>query len=166
MRFSPPAPCSALALDIGRRRIGLAGCDGLGISITPLPALRRAAFEKDLHYIHQLACQRRVRILVVGLPLDHQQRPTPQATHCRRYGLKLARRLANLSLFLPVAWVNEHCSTWCAGEHFSLHGDRSGKLDSKVAYLLLAQWLREGPQAEPVTSATTVNGSMGAYDPP
>ena len=165
MRSAPPEPCSALALDVGRRWIGLAGCDCLGLSITPLPALRRAAFDQDLRQLNHLARQRRVRVLVVGLPLDDQQRPTPQAAHCRRYGLRLARGLAELSLPLPVAWVNEHSSTWCAGEHFSLHGDRSGRLDSGAASLLLDQWLREGPRAEPVLPATIVNGSMGASDP-
>ena len=27
-----PKPCSVLSLDVGRRRIGLAGCDALGIT--------------------------------------------------------------------------------------------------------------------------------------
>lgn len=98
--------------------------------------------------------QRRVRVLVVGLPLDAQQRPTPQAAHCRRYGLRVARGLAALSLPLPLAWVNEHSSTWSAAERFSLHGDRSGRLDSGAASLLLDQWLREGPTPEPVAPAT------------
>ena len=39
-----PRPCSILSLDVGRRRIGLAGCDALGISVTPLAALRRGRF--------------------------------------------------------------------------------------------------------------------------
>ena len=43
-----PRPCSILSLDVGRRRIGLAGCDALGISVTPLAALRRGRFDADL----------------------------------------------------------------------------------------------------------------------
>lgn len=35
-RQAPP-PRSVLALDVGRRRIGLAGCDPLGLTVTPLP---------------------------------------------------------------------------------------------------------------------------------
>ncbi|MFN7900889.1 MAG: Holliday junction resolvase RuvX, partial [Synechococcaceae cyanobacterium] len=30
-----PAPRSLLGLDVGRRRIGLAGCDPLGLTVTP-----------------------------------------------------------------------------------------------------------------------------------
>jgi len=142
-------PCSALALDVGRRRIGLAGCDPLGLTVTPLPALARGAFADDLAALLPLLRHRAVRALVVGLPLDAEQRPTAQARHCRHYGERLAHSLAQAGLPLPLAWVNEHASTWEAGERFGLHGDRSGRLDSAAAALLLEQWLRETPAAIP-----------------
>jgi putative Holliday junction resolvase len=138
-----------LALDVGRRRIGLAGCDPLGLTVTPLAALKRGAFGGDLEQLRSLVAQRRVQALVVGLPLDAQQRPTPQALHCRRYGERLA-----LALALPLAWVDEHASSWEAGERHRLHGDRTGRLDSAAAALLLEQWLAEGPEPCPVSPAT------------
>ncbi len=138
-----PGPRSALALDVGRRRIGLAGCDPLGITVTSLPALARGPFDHDLNRLGALILQRQVRALVVGLPLDARQQPTPQAEHCRRYGRRLA-----LALDLPVAWVDEHSSSWAAAERQGLAGDRSGKLDSAAAALLLQQWLQEGPEPE------------------
>lgn len=139
-----PQPRSVLALDVGRRRIGLAGCDPLGLTVTPLPALARGKFPADLEQLEPLVQQRRVAALVVGLPLDAAGLPTPQAEHCRRYGERLARALA-----LPLAWVNEYASSWAAGERHGLHGDRSGALDSAAAALLLEQWLAEGPEPEP-----------------
>ena len=146
--MASPLPCSALALDIGRRRIGLAGCDPLGLSVTPLPALRRSTPERDREQLLPLLRQRRVQALVFGLPLDEAGLPTDQARHCRRYGLRLAAVLAAGGDPLPVAWVNEHSSSWAAGERFGLHGDRSGRLDSAAAALLLEQWLRDGPEAQ------------------
>jgi putative Holliday junction resolvase len=131
-----------LAIDVGRRRIGLAGCDGLGICVSPLPALRRGRFPDDLAQLQRLVSERRVRALVVGLPLDAQQQPTEQALHCRRYGERLA-----LALELPLAWVNEYGSSWAAAELHGLQGDRTGALDSAAAALLLQQWLQEGPEA-------------------
>ena len=68
---------------------------------------------------------------------------------CRRYGLALQRGLAQRHLSLPLAWVNEHSSSWDAAERFGLRGDRSGRLDSLAAALLLEQWLREGPEPQP-----------------
>ena len=138
-------PCSVLSLDVGRKRIGLAGCDPLGITVTPLKALHRGRFDADLPVLQQLCQDRRVQGLVVGLPLDAAGQLTAQADHCRRYGRRLAQALQ-----LPLAWVNEHSSTWAAGERHGLTGDRSGRLDSAAAALLLDQWLREGPDLKPV----------------
>ena len=151
--MAPPTPRSVLALDVGRRRIGLAGCDPLGLTVTPLPALRRGRFQADLAQIAPLVEQRRITALVVGLPLDAAQQPTEQAEHCRRYGERLARQLQ-----LPLAFVNEHSSSWAAGERHGLHGDRSGALDSAAAGLLLEQWLSEGPEPAPVAPATPALG--------
>ena len=95
-----------LALDVGRRRIGLAGCDPLGVTVTPLPALARGEFQADLDRLLVLVRQRRVEALVVGLPLDASQRPTAQGLHCRRYGLRLVRSLQCFGHSLPLAWVD------------------------------------------------------------
>ncbi|MEB3321608.1 MAG: Holliday junction resolvase RuvX [Synechococcaceae cyanobacterium] len=163
--MAPSRPGSALALDVGRRRIGLAGCDPLGITVTPLTPLHRGLFPDDLACLARLVRQRGITALVVGLPLDEHQRPTAQARHCRRYGLRLARALAAEGLPLPLAWVNEFASTREAAERHGLHGDRSGRLDSAAAALLLEQWLREGPVPDPVPPATIGHGAPLAPDP-
>jgi len=147
-----PRPCSALALDVGRRRIGLAGCDPLGLTVTLLADLARGRFPADLSVLQPLIAARRVQLLVVGLPLDAAGAPTPQARHCRRYGLQLQAATG-----LQLVWVNEHSSSWAAGERHGLAGDRSGALDSAAAALLLEQWLREGPEpCPPDPAAATV----------
>jgi len=143
-----PRPRSALALDVGRQRIGLAGCDPLGITVTPLRALARGDLRTDLSQLLPLVLERKVEVLVVGLPLDAAQQPTRQALHCRRYGLKLQGALRDAGQSLPLAWVDEHASSWMAADLHGLHGDRSGRLDSAAAALLLEQWLRDGPEPE------------------
>lgn len=170
--MAAPTPRSVLALDVGRRRLGLAGCDPLGLTVTPLPALGRGELEADLQRLLPLARSRQVSALVVGLPLSASAEPTPQSHHCRRYGLALQRGLARLGLLLPVAWVNEHSSSWEAADRFGLRGDRSGRLDSLAAALLLEQWLREGPEPEalpkrcnPVGLATISSGVPSSAAP-
>ncbi|HYP04577.1 MAG TPA: Holliday junction resolvase RuvX [Cyanobium sp.] len=160
-----PRPRSALAIDVGRRRIGLAGCDALGLTVTPLPALQRGPFPQDLEALTALVRRRSIQVLVVGLPLDARQQATDQADHCRRFGLRLARGLTAAGLPLPLAWVNEHASSWEAAERFGLHGDRSGRLDSAAAALLLDQWLREGPEPDPVAPATINRGTTALAAP-
>lgn len=145
----PRPPSSALALDVGRKRIGLAGCDPLGLTVTPLPALQRRSPDEDAQSIATLALSRQAKLLVVGLPLDASQHLTTQARHSLRYGRLLMRLMAAGGLELPLVWVNEFATSWAAAEQFGLKRDRSGKLDSAAAALLLEQWLREGSVIEP-----------------
>ena len=95
--------------------------------------------------------------LIIGLPLDESCKITVQATHCQKYGRKIAKELD-----LPLAWVNEHSSSWAAGERHQLHGDRSGRLDSAAAALLLEQWLVEGPEPQPIEAAPVQRGEKDA----
>ena len=116
--------------------------------MTPLPALQRRSPEEDAQAVVALALRRQVTLLVVGLPLDASQQLTAQAHQSLRYGRRLARLIAARGLVLPLVWVNEFATSWAAAEQFGLKGDRSGKLDSAAAALLLEQWLREGSVIE------------------
>lgn len=137
----PPRPRSVLAVDVGRRRVGLAGCDPLGISVRPLQSLQRKDFATDVARLRPLCQARGVAALVVGLPLLPSGEEGSQCRQCRRYGLALARALT-----LPLAWVDERYTSWAAGETTGLRADGSGRLDSAAAALILSQWLAEGPE--------------------
>ena len=138
-----PKPCSVLSLDIGNKRIGLAGCDPLGISITHLPAIFRKSFVEDLQEFDTICSSRQVQGLVIGNPLDMHGKETNQSALCKKYGIKLAT-----SLHLPVVFINEHCSTFEAKEKFNLKNDKTGRIDSAAAAILLQQWLVEGPNLD------------------
>ena len=144
-----PDPKSILSIDVGRVRVGIAGCDPLGITITPLPAIIRGVFNTDLIKLIDHCVIREVKGLVVGIPLDETGNTTKQSKHCKRYGMKLAN-----ALNLPIALVNEHSTTWEVKNKLNLHNDRTGRIDSEVAALLLKQWLIEGPELKPVKMAS------------
>ena len=135
---------SVLSFDIGLKRVGLAGCDPLGLTVTPLDPLFRKSLEEDLKTLKMICIQRNVIGLVFGLPLDDKGNQTRQSIICKNYGLNIAKALQ-----LPLAWVNEHSSSWEAQEKFKLQNDRSGKIDSVTAAILLQQWLNEGPKLQP-----------------
>ena len=84
-----PNPCSVLSLDIGEKRIGIAGCDPLGISITHPPAIFRNSFEQDLKEFGKICVERKVEGLIVGNPLDMHGKETNQSIRCKKYGYKL-----------------------------------------------------------------------------
>ena len=138
-----PIPCSVLSLDIGNKRIGIAGCDPLGISITHLPAIFRKSFEEDLKEFWKICSYRKVKGLVIGNPLDMNGKETNQSIQCKKYGVKLAKCLK-----LPLAFINEQCSTLEAKEKFSIKSDKTGRIDSAAAAILLQQWLIEGPNLD------------------
>ena len=138
-----PKPCSVLCLDIGNKRIGIAGCDPLGISITHLGAIFRKTFKEDLKEFVKICANRNIEGLVIGNPLDKHGKETNQSILCKKYGIKLAKCLE-----LPVVFINEQCSTIEAKEKFSLKSDRTGRIDSAAAAILLQQWLIEGPDLD------------------
>jgi len=137
---------SMICLDLGKKRIGLAGCDPLGITITPLPAILRTSFNADIDKLKDLSIKRNTAGIIFGLPLDEKGHETYQSKHCRKEGLRIARHLV-----LPFAFVNEHSSTWEAKNKTNLNNDKTGKLDSLAAAIILEQWLREGPLLESTT---------------
>lgn len=138
--MNKPNPCSVLGLDIGKKRIGIAGCDPLGIAITHLPAVFRKSFEKDLREFKLICLNRKIKGLIIGNPLDINGKETKQSIQCIKYGNKLAKGLQ-----LPFVFVNEYGTTIEASEKFSLKKDRTGRIDSASAAILLQQWLIEGP---------------------
>lgn len=146
MKFIKPIPKSVLSLDIGKKRIGLAYCDALFITISLLPAVRRSVqlneIETFKRYIHNL----NITGLIIGLPLDENGNMTTQAEDCMEYG-----EIINNILKLPFNYVNEHSSTW---ESINTHGikkDKSGLIDSYSAKVILEQWIKEGPELKEFT---------------
>tara|TARA_B100000214_G_C23753316_1_gene528807 strand:- start:27 stop:461 length:435 start_codon:yes stop_codon:yes gene_type:complete len=141
--MTQPRACSVLSIDIGNKRIGIAGCDQLGISITHLPAIFRKSFEEDLQKFVKICSNRNVEGLIIGNPLDMHGKETIQSSRCKKYGIKLAK-----ALNIPFVFINEHCSTFEAKEKFSLKSDKTGRIDSAAAAILLQQWLIEGPDLD------------------
>ncbi len=97
----------------------------------------------DLKEFGKICFERKVKGLIIGNPLDMHGKETNQSIRCKKYGFKLAK-----SLKLPLAFINEHCSTVEAKEKFSLKNDKTGRIDSAAAAILLQQWLIEGPDLD------------------
>ena len=136
---------SALGLDIGLKRVGLAGCDGTGLIATGITTLVRSSFERDVAYLRELAQERRVQILVSGLPYSLSGDVGAQARQVQKY----ARRIAS-ALELPLEYVDERLTSVEAEELMKTAGisvsQNKGSIDRKAAALILQQWLDERRQ--------------------
>jgi putative Holliday junction resolvase len=133
-----------LAIDYGRVRHGLAVSDGLGMASHPLPALQRKDPAQDLRRLAQLAEERDVRRIVLGLPLNMDGSEGLMAAEVRRFGEKLGAALG-----LPVLYEDERLSTDEAESRLKDRGLRPSKRrrlrDSLAAAVVLQALLdREG----------------------
>ncbi|MFZ4667098.1 MAG: Holliday junction resolvase RuvX [Prochlorotrichaceae cyanobacterium] len=131
---------AALGLDVGRKRVGVAGCDGLGLLATGLTTLKRSSFPADVAALQAIVNDRQVELLVVGLPYQLDGRLGAQAREVKRYAQRLGK-----ALNLPIVYVNEQYTSVEAQELMIAEGlspsiDRA-TIDRKAAALILQQWL-------------------------
>ncbi|HEY9622331.1 MAG TPA: Holliday junction resolvase RuvX [Crinalium sp.] len=131
---------SALGLDVGRKRIGLAGCDGTGLIASGLTTIERRSFQDDVEKIRAIAQERQVQVLVVGLPYTMDGTLGSQAKQTQRFAQRLSKVLE-----LPVEYVDERLTSFAA-EQLLLDEGRSpsrdkGSIDRKAAAIILQQWL-------------------------
>jgi len=131
---------SALGLDVGSKRIGVAGCDGTGLIATGLTTIERTSFDRDVAQLRELVEQRQVHILVVGLPYALDGTLGSQARTVKKFALRLAAALQ-----LPVEYVDERLTSFEAEEHLKAENRspsrNKGLIDRKAAAIILQQWL-------------------------
>jgi putative holliday junction resolvase len=81
-----------LALDLGKKRIGLAISDPLGITAQGLPTLQRTNIREDLAALEKLAIEREVTLILMGNPLHMSGDDSRQAQYTREFAERLAER--------------------------------------------------------------------------
>ena len=135
----------ALGLDIGLKRVGIAGCDGTGLIATGITTLVRSSFERDVAYLRGIVLSRRVQILVAGLPYSMSGELGTQARQVQKYANRIAQALE-----LPLEYVDERLTSVEAEELMKAAGisvsQNKGSIDRKAAALILQQWLDERRQ--------------------
>ncbi|NCQ43276.1 MAG: Holliday junction resolvase RuvX, partial [Cyanobacteria bacterium] len=97
---------AVLGLDVGLRRVGVAGCDGLGLLATELTTVTRTSFKNDVEVFRQIVNEREATLLVVGMPYTMNGEMGFQAKQVMKY----AKRLSN-ALGLPLDFVDERLTS-------------------------------------------------------
>jgi putative holliday junction resolvase len=78
-----------LALDLGKKRIGLALSDPLGITAQGLPTLQRTRIREDLAALARLIEEHDVKLLLLGHPLHMSGHESRQSGYTREFGERL-----------------------------------------------------------------------------
>ena len=132
-------PMSALiGLDLGDRTIGVAISDRIGAAATPIETIRRKKFTPDAERLLQLARNREVGGILLGLPrnMDGSEGPRCQATRA------FARNLAQMTE-LPIGFWDERLST-VAAERALLEADTSRKRRAELIDHVAASYILQG----------------------
>ena len=136
-----PARGSLLALDVSRKRIGLAGTDVERRLATPLATLERRGAKADLDRLAVMARARKAVGLVIGLPINMDGSEGPMAKAMRAEAARLAAALG-----LPALLQDERLSTFAVEDAIAegrLPRPRRGQhLDHYAAMVILEDALR------------------------
>ncbi len=96
-----------LALDYGRRKIGVALADCEARIAEPYTTLERINRNEDMRRLREFARDHHVKQIVVGLPLRLDGTPGEMAEEATRFAERLRKQLA-----LPVELVDERLTSW------------------------------------------------------
>lgn len=129
-----------LALDLGKKRIGLAMSDQLGITAQGLPTLQRTNIREDLDALARLIGQHGVTLLLVGNPLHMSGKEGRQTEYTREFADRLQKKTG-----LEVRFWDERLTTVEAQRVLRESGisieKRARAVDRLAAVILLESYL-------------------------
>jgi putative Holliday junction resolvase len=135
-----PAKRRILALDLGKKRIGLAVSDPLGITAQGLPNLVRANQRADLAALGQLAREWEAGLILMGNPIHMGGAEGRQSGWVREFAAALEKRTG-----LPVKLWDERLTTVEASRVLRASGisiaRRAAAVDRLSAVILLQSYL-------------------------
>jgi len=136
------------ALDLGRRRIGVAVTDAAAIGAHPVGIVERRALKADLEAIAAMLRDRGVEVIVVGLPLNMDGSEGPAARGARKFAASVAEALR-----VSVELFDERLTSFEARERLSdmpvTKGARKTGLDALAAVVILEGWMQAHPERIP-----------------
>jgi len=129
-----------LALDVGKKRIGLAVSDEMGWTAQGLDTLERTRIRDDLTRLKELAEQWNIETLLVGEPLHMSGETSRQSQYTREFAERLKEHLS-----LPVIFWDERLTSVEAERVLRETGasleKRKQAIDRLAAVLLLESYL-------------------------
>ncbi len=132
-----------LALDLGKRRIGLAISDELGITAQGLPTLERRNKRADLAALATLIREHRVTQLLMGNPLHMSGNEGRQSAWVQEFARALEQHSG-----IPVRLWDERLTTVEASRVLRQSGisieKRAAAVDRLSAVILLQSYLDSG----------------------
>ena len=96
-----------LAIDYGKKRLGLALSDESGATSRPFATWTRTNRRRDLARLRDLVRQQKVCRIVVGLPLHLDGMPSEMSEEVKRFSARVEKAIG-----IPVELMDERLSSW------------------------------------------------------
>jgi putative Holliday junction resolvase len=129
-----------LALDLGKRRIGLAVSDELGITAQGLETLQRTNIREDLATLAKLAANRNVSLILMGHPLHMSGEESRQADYTRDFARRLEEVTGLPTKFWDERWTSVQAERVLKQSGISIE-KRARAVDRLAAVILLESYL-------------------------
>jgi putative holliday junction resolvase len=136
-----------LALDLGKKRIGMAVSDELGITAQGLPTLERRNKRTDFAALSALVKEKNVRQIVLGLPLRMSGEEGTQADWVRAFAEELKGHINIPIAFRDERWTSKEAERVLMGSGVRQE-DRKPAIDRLSAVILLQDYLDSGARPE------------------
>lgn len=136
-------PGRILALDLGKKRIGLALSDELGITAQGLETLERTGRRADIETLRRLTVEKNVRLILMGDPLHMSGEQSRQGEYTREFARELEYKTGIPIQFRDERWTSRQAERTLRGSGIP-HGDRKPAIDRLSAVILLQSYLDAG----------------------
>ena len=137
-----------LALDLGKKRIGLAISDELGITAQGLETLERRGRRDDIEGLRRLAALHGVTKILVGDPLHMSGDASRQGDYTREFAGELERKTGLPIEFRDERWTSKEAERTLRGSGVA-NDKRKAAIDRLSAVILLQSYL-DSLGAEPL----------------
>jgi putative Holliday junction resolvase len=132
------APSRILAIDYGRKRIGLALSDELQLTAQPLAVMQRANRREDLRRLRDICRKQGVALILVGHPLHITGAAGEMADEAARFAARLRKELG-----IEVDLVDERLTSWEAAQMIAESGSSNRRKQESLDDVAAAIFLRE-----------------------
>jgi putative holliday junction resolvase len=140
LKSNPHTPHPALGIDYGDARIGIAATDDFGILAHPVETIDRAKTD-PISRIAELVERRKIRTLVVGLPIRMDGSEGESAAKVRAFAALLSERIPGV----PIVFVDESLTTSAASAKLREAGRKARQqkavIDQAAAVEILNAWM-------------------------
>lgn len=135
-------------MDLGKKRIGLAVSDPLGITAQGLPTVYRTRIREDLDQLAGILTRYEIRLILMGNPVHMSGDESRQSTYTREFAERLSKHTGVPVRFWDERWTSVEAERVLKESGISIE-KRARAVDQMSAVILLESYLDSPEENSP-----------------